>query len=47
MYTAVALLCHVARRRVNRSEVLFEVLEDYSHLAAEQKAEIIEAVSGR
>lgn len=47
MSTAVALLCRVVRRRVERGEDLSEVLKDYPRLTAEQRAEIVEAVSGR
>lgn len=47
MSTAVALLCRVVRRRVERGEDLTEILKDYPRLTAEQRAELVEAVSGR
>lgn len=47
MSTAVALLCRVARRRVERGEDLFEVLKDYPRLTEKQRDEIIENVNGR
>lgn len=47
MSTAVALLCRVVRRRVERGENLAEILKDYPRLTAEQRAELVEAVSGR
>lgn len=47
MSTAVALLCRVVRRRVERGEDLSEVLKDYPRLTAEQRAEIVRALSGR
>ena len=45
MSTAVALVCRVARRRVERGEELTEVLKDYPRLTAEQRAEIVEALT--
>lgn len=45
MSTAVALLCRVVRRRVERGEDLAEVLKDYPRLTAEQRAEIVKALS--
>lgn len=45
MSTAVALVCRVARRRVERGEELTEVLKDYLRLTAEQRAEIVEALT--
>ena len=45
MSTAVALLCRVARRRVERGENLAEVLKDYPRLTAEQRAEIVKVLS--
>lgn len=45
MSTAVALLCRVVRRRVERGEDLAAVLEDYPRLTAEQRAEIVKALS--
>lgn len=47
MSTAVALLCRVARRRVERGEELSAVLKDYPRLTEEQRDEIIENVNGR
>ena len=47
MSTAVALVCRVARRRVERGEDLSEVLKDYPRLTEEQRAEIVWALSGR
>lgn len=47
MSTAVALLCRVVRRRVERGEDLAEVLKDYPRLTAEQRAEIVKALSGQ
>ena len=47
MSTAVALLCRVVRRRVERGEDLSEVLKDYLRLTAEQRVEIVRALSGR
>lgn len=47
MSTAVALLCRVARRRVERGEDLSEVLKDYPRLTEKQRAEIVEALNGR
>ena len=40
MSTAVALLCRVVRRRVERGEDLSEVLKDYPRLTAEQRVEL-------
>lgn len=45
MSTAVALLCRVARRRVERGEELSEVLKDYPRLTEMQRTEIVEALS--
>lgn len=45
MSTAVALVCRVVRRRVERGEDLSEVLNGYPRLAAEQRAEIVKALS--
>lgn len=45
MSTAVALVCRVARRRVERGEELTEVLKDYPRLTAEQRAEIVAALT--
>ena len=45
MSTAVALVCRVVRRRVERGEELTEVLKDYPRLTAEQRAEIVEALT--
>lgn len=47
MSTAVALVCRVARRRVERGEDLSAVLKDYPRLTEEQRAEIVRALSGR
>lgn len=47
MSTAVALVCRVARRRVERGEELSAVLKDYPRLTEEQRAEIVRALSGR
>ena len=47
MSTAVALLCRVVRRRVERGEDLSEVLKDYPRLTEEQRAEIVKALNGR
>ena len=47
MSAAVALVCRVARRRVERGEDLSEVLKDYPRLTEEQRAEIVRALSGR
>ena len=47
MSTAVALLCRVARRRVERGEELTAVLEDYPRLTEKQRAEIVETLSKR
>lgn len=45
MSTAVALVCRVARRRVERGEDLSEVLKDYPRLTEKQKAEIVRMLS--
>ena len=45
MSTAVALLCRVVRRRVERGEDLPEVLKDYPRLTVEQRAEIVKALN--
>lgn len=45
MSTAVALVCRVVRRRMERGEDLSEVLKDYPRLTAEQRAEIVKALS--
>ena len=45
MSTAVALLCRVVRRRVERGEDLSEVLKDYPRLTEKQRAEIVETLS--
>ena len=45
MSTAVALVCRVVRRRVERGEELTAVLADYPRLTAEQRAEIVEALT--
>lgn len=45
MSTAVALVCRVVRRRVERGEELSEVLKDYPRLTEEQRSEIVEALS--
>ena len=47
MSTAVALVCRVARRRVERGEELNAVLADYPRLTEKQRDEIIENVNGR
>lgn len=47
MSTAMALLCRVVRRRVERGVDLSEVLKDYPRLTEEQQAEIVRALSGR
>ncbi len=47
MSTAVALVCRVARRRVERGEDLSEVLKDYPRLTEKQRAEIVKNVNGR
>ena len=41
------MLYRVVRRRVERGEDLSEVLKDYPRLTAEQRAEIVRALSGR
>lgn len=45
MSTAVALLCRVVRRRVERGENLAEILKDYPRLTEEQRAEIVKALN--
>ena len=45
MSTAVALVCRVVRRRVERGEDLSEVLKDYPRLTEKQRAEIVETLS--
>lgn len=45
MSTAVALVCRVARRRVERGEDLSEVLKDYPRLTEKQRVEIVQALS--
>lgn len=45
MSTAVALLCRVVRRRVERGEDLPEVLKDYPKLTEKQRDEIVQALS--
>ena len=47
MSTAVALVCRVARRRVERGEDLSEVLKDYPRLTEEQRTEIVATLNGR
>lgn len=47
MSTAVALVCRVAQRRVERGEDLSEVLKDYPRLTEEQRTEIVETLNGR
>lgn len=47
MSTAVALVCRVVRRRVERGEELTAVLKDYPRLTAEQRAEIVKALNCR
>ena len=47
MSTAVALVCRVARRRVERGEDLSEVLKDYPRLTEKQRAEIVKNMNGR
>ena len=47
MSTAMALLCRVVRRRVERGVDLSEVLKDYPRLTDKQRDEIIENVNGR
>ena len=47
MTLKLKLLCRVVRRRVERGEDLSEVLKDYPRLPAEQRAEIVRALSGR
>lgn len=47
MSTAVALLCRVVRRRVERGEELSAVLKDYPRLTEKQRDEIVESVNGR
>lgn len=45
MSTAVALVCRVVRRRVERGEELTAVLSDYPRLTEKQRAEIVETLS--
>ena len=45
MSTAVALLCRVVRRRVERGEDLSEVLKDYPKLTEEQREEIVKTLN--
>ena len=45
MSTAVALVCRVVRRRMERGEELTAVLADYTRLTEKQRAEIIETLS--
>lgn len=45
MSTAVALVCRVVRRRVERGEDLAAVLKDYPRLTEKQTAEIIRMLS--
>ena len=45
MSTAVALVCRVVRRRVERGEELTAVLADYPRLTEKQRAEIVETLS--
>lgn len=47
MTLTLKLLCRVVRRRVEAGEELTAVLEDYPKLTEEQRAELVEAVSGR
>lgn len=47
MSTAMALLCRVVRRRVERGEDLSEVLKDYPRMTDKQRAEIVEALGKR
>lgn len=47
MSTAMALLCRVVRRRVERGVDLSEVLKDYPRLTDKQRAEIVKALNGR
>lgn len=47
MSTAVALVCRVVRRRVERGEDLSEVLKDYPKLTEMQRADIVKALNGR
>ena len=47
MMLKLKLLYRVVRRRVEAGEELTEVLKDYPRLTAEQRAEIVEAVSNR
>ena len=47
MSRAVALVCRVARRRVERGEDLSEVLKDYPRLTEKQRTEIVQALSKR
>ena len=45
MMLKLKLLYRVVRRRVERGEDLSEVLKDYPRLTAEQRAEIVEALT--
>ena len=45
MSTAVALVCRVVRRRMERGEERTAVLADYPRLTEKQRAEIIETLS--
>lgn len=45
MSTAVALVCRVVRRRVERGEEQTAVLADYPRLTEKQRAEIVETLS--
>ena len=45
MSTAVALVCRVVRRSVERGEELTAVLADYPRLTEKQRAEIVETLS--
>lgn len=45
MSTAVALVCRVVRRRVERGEELTAVLADYPRLTEKQRTEIVETLS--
>ena len=47
MSTAVALVCRVARRRVERGADLSEVVKAYPRLTEKQRAEIVKNVNGR
>lgn len=45
MTLKLKLLYRVVRRRVERGENLAEILKDYPKLTAEQRAEIVKALS--